>query len=89
MKRQSTTESTHNPDSQTHEQLPETMLGELPNRLLTASEVAQFVGCHEETIRRAYLRGLLNSTRFGVRGRRFQPRDVLDWIRRGAPTRVS
>ena len=89
MKRQST-ESTHNPDPQTHgEQLPETMLGELPNRLLTASEVAQFVGCHEETIRRAYLRGLLNSTRFGVRGRRFQPRDVLDWIRRGAPTRVS
>lgn len=65
-----------------------TALG-LPNRLLTAFEVAQFVGCHEETIRRAYLRGLLNSTRFGVRGRRFQPRDVLDWIRRGAPTRVS
>ena len=63
--------------------------GALPNRLLTALEVAEFVGCHEETIRRAYLRGLLNSTRFGVRGRRFQPRDVLDWIRRGAPTRVS
>jgi excisionase family DNA binding protein len=63
--------------------------GELPNRLLTAAEVAAFVGCHEETVRRAYLRGLLTSTRFGVRGRRFQPRDVLDWIRRGAPTRVS
>ena len=62
--------------------------GELPNRLLTAFEVAEFVGCHE-TVRRAYLRGLLNSTRFGVRGRRFHPRDVLDWIRRGAPTRVS
>ena len=90
MKRHATTESTHNPDPQAHrEQPPETMLGELPNCLLTASEVAQFVGCHEETIRRAYLRGLLNSTRFGVRGRRFQPRDVLDWIRRGAPTRVS
>ena len=90
MKRQSTTESTHNPDPQMlGEQLPATALGELPNRLLTASEVAEFVGCHEETIRRAYLRGLLNSTRFGVRGRRFQPRDVLDWIRRGAPTRVS
>ena len=100
MKRQSTTdlsavaaakaESTHNPDPQMHgEPLPAAALGELPNRLLTAFEVAQFVGCHEETIRRAYLRGLLNSTRFGVRGRRFQPRDVLDWIRRGAPTRVS
>ena len=99
MKRQSTTdlsavaaakaESTHNPDPQHGEPLPAAALGELPNRLLTAFEVAQFVGCHEETIRRAYLRGLLNSTRFGVRGRRFQPRDVLDWIRRGAPTRVS
>jgi len=63
--------------------------GELPNRFLTAFEVAEFVGCHEETVRRAYLRGLLVSQRFGVRGRRFQPTDVLDWIRRGAPTRVS
>jgi excisionase family DNA binding protein len=61
----------------------------LPNRLMTAFEVAEFVGCHEETVRRAYLRGLLTSQRFGVRGRRFHPRDVLDWIRRGAPTRVS
>jgi excisionase family DNA binding protein len=69
------------------EQLPTTH-GDLPNRLLTAFEVAEFVGCHEETVRRAYLRGLLNFTRFGVRGRRFHPRDVLDWIRRGAPTRV-
>jgi hypothetical protein len=56
----------------------------LPNRLQTAFEVAEFVGCHEETVRRAYLRG-----RFGVRGRRFHPRDVADWIARGAPTRVS
>ena len=61
----------------------------LPNRMLTAFEVAEFVGCHEETVRRAYLRGLLVSQRFGVRGRRFHPSDVLDWIRRGAPTRVS
>ena len=61
----------------------------LPNRLLTAFEVAEFVGCHEETVRRAYLRGLLVSQRFGVRGRRFHPRDVADWIARGAPTRVS
>ena len=63
--------------------------GGLPNRLMTALEVAEFVGCHEETIRRAYLRGLLVSHRFGVRGRRFHPRDVLDWIGRGAPTRLS
>ena len=61
----------------------------LPNRLLTAFEVAEFVGCHEETVRRAYLRGLLVSQRFGVRGKRFNPADVLDWIRRGAPTKVS
>jgi excisionase family DNA binding protein len=61
----------------------------LPNRLMTVFEVAEFVGCHEETFRRAYWRGILTSQRFGVRGRRFHPADVLDWIRRGAPTRVS
>jgi excisionase family DNA binding protein len=60
-----------------------------PNRLLTAREVARFVGCHEETVRRAYWRGLLRSQRFGVRGRRFHPDDVLDRIGRGAPTKVS
>ena len=65
------------------------MYGELPNRLLTAIEVAEFVGCHEETVRRAYLRGLLIYPRFGVRGRRFHPRDILDWLQRGLPTRVS
>jgi excisionase family DNA binding protein len=63
--------------------------GTLPNRMMTAFEVAEFVGCHEETVRRAYLRGLLVSQRFGVRGRRFHPSEVLDWIKRGAPTRVS
>ncbi len=61
----------------------------LPNRLLTAFEVAEFVGCHDETVRRAYLRGLLISQRFGVRGRRFHREEVLDWIRRGAPTKPS
>ena len=63
--------------------------GTLPNRLMTAFEVAEFVGCHEETVRRAYLRALLASQRFGVRGRRFHPADVMDWIRRGIPTKVS
>jgi excisionase family DNA binding protein len=62
---------------------------ELPNRLLRAFEVAEFVGCHEETVRRAYLRGLLKSQRFGVRNRRFHPAEVLDWIGRGAPTRLA
>ena len=82
----------HSEQSRTEEQValgtaPETST--LPKRLLTAFEVAEFVGCHEETVRRAYLRGLLTSQRFGVRGRRFHPADVLDWIERGAPTRVS
>jgi len=27
----------------------------LPNRLMTALEVAEFIGCHEETVRGAYL----------------------------------
>ena len=78
-----------------HQQQPTTapeasaLQGELPNHLMTAAEVATFVGCHEETVRRAYLRGLLTSQRFGVRSRRFHPRDVLEWIGRGAPTRVS
>jgi excisionase family DNA binding protein len=58
----------------------------LPRRLLTTYEVAEFVGCHEETVRRAYLRGLLVSQRFGARCRRFRREDVLDWIGRGAPT---
>ena len=66
-----------------------TAVGVLPDRLMTAFEVAEFVGCHEETVRCAYLRGLLTSQRFGVRGRRFHRADVLDWIRRGSPTRVS
>jgi len=90
MKHQAVPDSKPNPDSPAFaEQPPISTAGDLPNRLLTAFEVAEFVGCHEETVRRAYLRGLLGSTRFGVRGRRFHPRDVQDWIRRGAPTRVS
>jgi len=89
MKRSDHTESFQNQtDQQPAAQAPATY-GDLPNRLLTAFEVAEFVGCHEETVRRAYLRGLLTSQRFGVRGRRFHSADVMDWIRRGAPTRVS
>jgi len=50
----------------------------LPNRLPTTFQVAECVGCHEETIRRANLGGLLVSQRFGVRRRRFHPDDVLE-----------
>jgi predicted DNA-binding transcriptional regulator AlpA len=60
----------------------------LEDRLLTASEVAAFVGCHEESVRRAYLSGQLKRQRFGVRSCRFDPTDVRDWIARGAPTRI-
>jgi excisionase family DNA binding protein len=63
--------------------------GNLPHRLMTAFEVAEFVGCHEESVRRAYLCGQLKRQRFGVRSWRFQPADVQDWIARGAPTRIS
>ena len=89
MRRNSYSESEH---SVSGTQLPADRLpgnSGLPNRLMTTFEVAEFVGCHEETVRRAYLRGLLVSQRFGVRSRRFHPRDVQDWIGRGAPTRVS
>jgi excisionase family DNA binding protein len=89
MKRHLAIDSTPNPDAHIPSDPLATPSGELPNRLLTAFDVAKFVGCHEETVRRAYLRGLLTYTRFGVRGRRFHPRDVHDWIRRGAPTRIS
>jgi excisionase family DNA binding protein len=61
----------------------------LPDRLMTAFEVAELVGCHEESVRRAYLCGQLKRQRFGVRSWRFHPADVEDWIARGAPTRIS
>lgn len=86
------TKTTHTESAHTataHPPADATVSSGLPNRLMTAFEVAEFIGCHEETVRRAYLRGLLVSQRFGVRGRRFHADDVLDWIRRGAPTRPS
>ena len=88
MRKTTYTESAHTATTHQPADAPHATSG-LPNRMMTAFEVAEFVGCHEETVRRAYLRGLLVSQRFGVRGRRFHPGDVIDWIRRGAPTRVS
>jgi excisionase family DNA binding protein len=60
-----------------------------PRRLLTTFDVAALVGCHDETVRRAYLCGELRRLRFGVRSCRFAPADVIDWIARGAPTRID
>jgi len=89
MRKNAYAEQEHTRDENRLTTAPPPAIGTLPNRLLTAFEVAEFVGCHEETVRRAYLRSLLTSQRFGVRGRRFHPADVLDWIKRGAPTRIS
>ena len=89
MRKTTYTESAHTADATQPAASNGPATNGLPNHLLTAFEVAEFVGCHEETVRRAYLRDLLTSQRFGVRGRRFHPRDVLDWISRGAPTRVT
>ncbi len=89
MRKTTYTESAHTADTTQRPANSAPANNGLPNRLMTAFEVAEFIGCHEETVRRAYLRGLLVSQRFGVRGRRFRPEDVLDWLRRGAPTRVS
>jgi hypothetical protein len=61
----------------------------LPSRLMTAFDFAEFVGCHEETVRRAYVRGQLVWQRFGVRGTRFHPSDVLAWIKRGGAVNSS
>jgi excisionase family DNA binding protein len=57
------------------------------SRFLTVFEVAEIVGCHAETVRRAYSCGQLTRRRFGVRGCRFTMTDVEDWMSRGAPTR--
>lgn len=62
---------------------------QLPSHMMTAFQVAEFVGCHEESVRRAYLCGQLRRRRFGVRSWRFLPADVQDWIARGAPTGIS
>ena len=49
---------------------------------MTAFEVAELAGCHEESVRRAYLSGQLRRQRFGVRSWWFLPADVQDWIAR-------
>jgi hypothetical protein len=60
----------------------------LPNRLMTAFDVAKFVGCHEETCA-ARICAASWSRNGLVCEEGFHPIDVLDWIRRGAPTRAS
>ena len=64
--------------------------GGLPNRLMTAFEVAEFVRLSrgDRSPRCAGESPSPRSDSASEEGR-FHPADVLDWIRRGAPTRVS
>ena len=74
--------ATHECRNQTEQRVEQS-----PSHLLNVFDVAALVGCHEESVRRAYNCGQLRRRRFGVRGCRFAPADVMDWIQRGAPTR--
>ena len=55
--------------------------------LLTISDAARVVSCHEETIRRAYQAGQLAVVRLGSRNVRIEPAALREWIKRGMPTR--
>jgi excisionase family DNA binding protein len=58
-------------------------------QLLTVSEAAQFVGCCEETIRRAYLSRQLQVLRFGARRVRIRPTALVAWLERGGKTTAA
>jgi hypothetical protein len=62
--------------------------GGLPNRLLTAFEVAEYIGCHEETVRRAYTR-LAHVADSACVDAGFTRLTCSTGSKRGAPTRVS
>ena len=55
-------------------------------QLLTVAEAAQYVGCCEETIRRAYLARQLDVLRFGARRVRIRPSALTVWLERGGKT---
>jgi excisionase family DNA binding protein len=58
-------------------------------QLLTVAEAAQFVGCCEETIRRAYLSRQLQVLRFGARRVRIRPSALVGWLERGGKTTAA
>lgn len=89
MRKQSQIESSHVQNDPEHSAEELSAHRHFPQRLMTAFEVAELVGCHEESVRRAYLCGQLKRQRFGVRSWRFHRADIQDWITRGAPTRIS
>jgi len=47
--------SAHTPTADHHPVDAPPARGGLPNRLMTAFQIAEFIGCHEETVRRAYV----------------------------------
>jgi excisionase family DNA binding protein len=61
----------------------------VPEPLLTVTEAAQYVGCCEETLRRAYLARQLNVLRFGVRRVRIRPSALVAWLERGGKTTAA
>jgi excisionase family DNA binding protein len=63
--------------------------GERVEQLLTVSEAARFVGCCEETIRRAYLSRQLQVLRFGARRVRIRPTALVAWLERGGKTTAA
>jgi excisionase family DNA binding protein len=58
-------------------------------QLLTVAEAAQYVGCCEETIRRAYLARQLDVLRVGTRRVRIRPSALVAWLERGGKTTAA
>jgi len=58
-------------------------MGGLPDRMLTAHEVAAILGVHHNTVRRLAEKGLLASYRLGKHVR-FRREDVIDFLNRSA-----
>ena len=54
--------------------------------LLNVSEAARYVGCCEETIRRAYLSRQLQVLRFGARNVRIRLSALVTWLEHGGKT---
>jgi len=57
--------------------------------LLTVKQAAAIVGCHEESIRRAYTAKQLRIVKFGMRSIRIRRSDLDDWLARGGKTRAA
>jgi excisionase family DNA binding protein len=58
-------------------------------QLLTVAEAAEYVGCCQETIRRAYLARQLDVLRFGARRVRIRPSALVAWLERGGKTTAA